>query len=416
MKRLKIGVFGAGRGVDVAVNFMYHDCNVVAVCENRPERLKKAYENLGKDIVVYEDFDKFLDHGMDAVILANFFHEHTPYAIKCLERNIHVYSECISNGTMAEGVALVRAAEKSKAVYMLGENYPNMLFNREMKRIFEEGSLGRLLYAEGEYNHPMNGEERARTHYFESHWRNYGSAVYYLTHSLGPLMAATGATPRRVTAMAAFAPETREVPVASVNGDRAGVMLTQNDDGSIFRITGCTGYGAHGNSYRICGTKGQIENLRGMGEQVMLRYNKWDVPEGKEETNLYTPTWNVENEDMVKNSGHGGSDYVTAGIFLGCIENGKQPPMPYDVYSATTMSSVALLAHRSMLEGSRPYDIPDFRQEKDRVLYENDRLSAYAPKDSADYLPCCSHPDYAPTEVQRGLYLDLLAKNAEKSK
>ena len=416
MKKLKIGIFGTGRGVDVAMNFMHHNCEIVAVCENRPERLKKAYEHLGKDIAIYEDFDKFLEHGMDAVVLANFFHEHAPYAIKCLERGIHVYSECLSNGTMAEGVALVRAAEKSKAVYMLAENYPNMLFNREMKRVFESGTLGKLLYAEGEYNHPMNVDECARTNYFASHWRSYGTAVHYLTHSLGPLMSATGASPKRVVAMAVFAPETREVPVASVNGDKAGIMMTQNDDGSVFRFTGCTCYGAHGNSYRICGTKGQIENLRGMGEQVMLRYNKWDIPEGAEETKLYTPAWNVDNEEQVKNSGHGGSDYITAGIFLDCIAKGTRPPMPFDIYSATTMASVAHLAHRSLLEGGRPYDIPDFRKEEDRKKYENDYLSSYAPKDSENYLPCCSHPDYTPTETQRKLYFERLAQDAAANK
>ena len=411
MKKLKIGVFGAGRGVDVAMNFMYHDCSIVAICENRPERLKKAYEHLGKDIAVYEDFDAFLAHGFDAVVLANFFHEHAPYAVKCLERGIHVYSECLSNGTMADGVALVRAAEKSRAIYMLAENYPNMLFNREMKRVYESGKLGKLLYAEGEYNHPMNAEQCARTNYFEDHWRNLGTAVHYLTHSLGPLMAATGASPVRVVAMAAFSPEESEIPVASLNGDKAGVMMTQNNDGSIFRITGCTSYGAHGNSYRLCGTKGQIENLRGMGEDVMLRYNAWDVPEGEEERQFYTPSWNVENEDRVKCSGHGGSDYVTVGVFLDCIRMGKMPPMPFDVYSATTMASVAHLAHRSLLEGSRPYDVPDFRREEDRILYENDRLSSYAAKDSGNYLPQCSHPDYLPTERQRELYREQLAEN-----
>ncbi len=38
------------------------------------------------------------------------------------------------------------------------------------------------------------------------------------------------------------------------------------------------------------------------------------------------------------------------------------------------MSSVAILAHRSMLEGGVPYDIPDFTREAGRRLYENDRL------------------------------------------
>ena len=31
-----------------------------------------------------------------------------------------------------------------------------MIFNREMKRVCDNGSLGKILYAEGEYNHPLD--------------------------------------------------------------------------------------------------------------------------------------------------------------------------------------------------------------------------------------------------------------------
>ena len=39
MKKLKIGVFGAGvRGIDLAKNFMLLNCEVVAFCELRSSR------------------------------------------------------------------------------------------------------------------------------------------------------------------------------------------------------------------------------------------------------------------------------------------------------------------------------------------------------------------------------------------
>ena len=79
MKKLKIGVFGTGRGMDIAKNFMLLGCDIVAVCDERKERLKKATDMLGDTAAVYTDFDEFIEHdGLDAVILANFFHEHTP--------------------------------------------------------------------------------------------------------------------------------------------------------------------------------------------------------------------------------------------------------------------------------------------------------------------------------------------------
>jgi predicted dehydrogenase len=141
MKNIKIGVFGAGSGADIAQNFMLLGCDIVAICDFQARRREDAAKRLGGDSVKqFEDFDEFIKEDMDAVILANYFHEHTPYAIKCFERGIHVFCECISNATMAEGVELIRAFEKSNSVYMLAENYPQMLFNREIKRLCDGGN------------------------------------------------------------------------------------------------------------------------------------------------------------------------------------------------------------------------------------------------------------------------------------
>ncbi len=410
MDRLKIGVFGAGRGVDLAKDFMLLNCDIVALCDNIPERLKKGAKRLPDGVALYDSFDSFVEHDMDAVILANYFHEHAPYAIRCFERGLHVFSECISNGTMAEGVELLRAFEKSNSVYMLAENYPQMLFNREAKRICDSGSLGKILYAEGEYNHPVAAADAnfCKTYiYSKEHWRNLLPRTYYVTHSLGPVMWATGATPKRVTAFASFAP--LEGPSARQCGDRVAQIMTQNDDGSIFRITGCAGYGAHHNAYRFCGTKGQIENVRGMGSRVMLRYNDWDTPENTASTSLYEPSWNDREASLIKKSGHGGGDYLTARMFIECVKAGKQPEHPFDIHSAVAMSSVAILSHRSMLEGGMPYDIPDFHLEDERKKYEHDRLTPFYGSDGSEpTLPCCSHPDYQPTEEQVKAFEDML--------
>lgn len=418
MKKLRLGIFGFGeRGRLLATTFMLLNCEIVAVCDIRKSELARARAVLGADIATYDSFDSFIEHDMDAVILANFFHEHAPYAIACFARGLHVYSECIANGTMAEGVALLRAHEKSRSIYMLAENYPQMLFNREMKHICEGGTLGKILYAEGEYNHPGNPNDaafRKYYNYFEGHWRNFLPRTYYITHSLGPLMWATGATPRQVSALAAYAPPPKDTPTASHVGDRAAIVITQNDDGSIFRVTGCAAFGAHHNSYRICGTNGQIENLRGRGNEVMLRYNGWEIPEGVPQAKCYTPEWNDPDEELIKKSGHGGADYLTARMFYECVEKGVQPPHPFDIHSGVTMSSVAILAHRSMLEGGVPYDIPDFHTEEARTAFENDRKTPFPGTDgSAPTIPCCSVTDYAPTKEQVALYKKSLAEYRE---
>ena len=409
MRNLKIGVFGTGRGAGLADNFKALGCEITAICDCHKERREAAAAHFGEGTAVYDNFDAFIEHGFDAVILANYFHEHAPYAIKCLERGIHVYSECMSSGTMAESVALIRAAEKSDAVYFLAENYPQMLFNREMKRIVDGGTLGKILFAEGEYNHPVSGWDVGflKTYtYFPKHWRNYIPRTYYVTHSLGPLMHNTGATPTKVTAYAVFNPPMDDIPNASMCGDRSAVITTQNDDGSVFQVSACSAYGGHGNSYRICGTRGQMENLRVPGNRFVVHYNGWDVPEGKQEYNEYVPEWHDDDEDEIVKSGHGGADYITARMFLECIENHHQPELPFDVYSATTMASVSILAHRSVLAGGKTFDIPDFHTEEARKQYENDTLTPFYCYDGTvePSLPCCSHPDYRPTDEQVRLY------------
>lgn len=415
MKKVKIGVMGSDvRAKDIAKDALLNECEVVAICENNTKKHEDIVKRFGDTVAIYNDFDKFIEHDMNAVVIANFFHEHAPYAIKCFEKGLHVYSECISNGTMAEGVELIRAFEKSNVVYMLAENYPQMKINREIKRICDGGSLGKILYAEGEYNHPFDAYSSwatKRLYGSEKHWRNYLPRSYYITHSIGPVMWATGATPKRVTSFSVFAPPPEDAPSAKFAADRVAVITTQNDDGSIFKVTGCAGFGAEGNSYRVCGTEGQIENLRGMGNKVMLRYNKWSTPEGMEEVNCYEPEWNHPDEELIKKSGHGGGDFLTFKMFIDCIRENKQPEHPFDIYSAINMSSVAILSHRSMLEGGKPYDIPDFHNEDERIKWENDRLTPFYGSDGSEpTLPCCSNPDYKPSEEQIKRFNEVLNK------
>ena len=194
--------------------------------------------------------------------------------------------------------------------------------------------------------------------------------------------------------------------------DRMATIMTQNDDGSVFRFTGCASMGGHHKSYRVAGTKGTIENIRGLEPQVMLRYNAWQIPEGMQEINQYTPEWNDKDEELIKKSGHGGGDYLTARAFLECIEEKKMPEHPFDVYGATAMSSVAILGHRSVLNGGAPYDIPDFRLEEDRVKFENDTESPfYSNKGEAPTIPCCSKTDYKPSEEQMDKFHKLMKEN-----
>jgi len=412
-KTIKMGVFGLGRGKSFYDNIIGNGGEVVAVCDMSEAKRAEAKEILGDGVTAYADFDGFINHqGLEAVLLCNYFHEHTPYAIRALEKNIHVLSECTSNATMAQGVELVRAAEKSKAFYMISENYPFMKMNCEMTRICRGGTLGKILYATGEYNHPVDPHDQKELptlRPFPKHWRNLLPRTYYVTHSLAPLMYMTGAVPTRVTALPVYHPFPEDSILHTGVQDRAAVINSINNDGSVFTFTGCAAFGAHGNSYRICGEKGQVENIRGEKDKIMLRYNSWNVPEGKEKVNAYYADWVDEDKEKIEASGHGGGDFLVIREFFTCIRENKRPVM--DVYFATTMASVGILAHRSMLEGGVPYDIPDFRREEDRKQYENDHITPFYGTDGSEpTIACDSHPNTMTDEEKDALYERVLGK------
>ena len=90
---------------------------LVALCDTWEDKLREVGEQFrakGREVTLYTDYGKLLEHDLDAVILANYYHEHAPFAIRALEAGKHVMSECAACHTLAEGVALIRAVEKSK--------------------------------------------------------------------------------------------------------------------------------------------------------------------------------------------------------------------------------------------------------------------------------------------------------------
>lgn len=409
IKALRIGIFGLSRGSSLIDSILMCDGELTAVCDRNEKLFDCIPDSVAKDITFYTDFDKFIEHEMDAVILCNCFHQHAAYAIRALNKGIHVLSECLSNTTMAEGVALIRAAKASTAFYMLLENYPFMRFCQEMKRVYEGGSLGNFLYGEGEYNHPFNldnADEHAKLRPYPDHWRNYLPRAYYITHSLAPLMYISGAKPVRVSAMPVNLPFDEYAAVGSPVSDRAAIITCLNDDGSVYRVTGCASFGAHSNYYRICGTRGMIENPRGKGGSVMLRYNSWQIPEGMQRLNEYTPEFPASVRALAEKADHGGGDFFAVVEFFNCIRENRRPV--FDEYFATRCASVGILSHRSLLEFGVPYDIPDFTREEDMKKYENDTLTPFFSGENKPTMPCNSDPDYKPTEKQMENYLEML--------
>ena len=141
-KPIRVGVVGVGRGRSFMRAAAPTGMELVAICDTWEERLEPEGKELG--VSTYADYHAFLEHDMDAVVLANYFHEHAPFAIEALNAGKHVMSETAACHTLGEGVALARAVERSGKIYMFAENYPYTAYNQEMRRLYPKGTCGRI--------------------------------------------------------------------------------------------------------------------------------------------------------------------------------------------------------------------------------------------------------------------------------
>jgi len=369
-KMIKVGVVGLGRGANFANGTGPHlGMNLVALCDLWEERLNQLGKEL--NVATYTDYDKFLQHDMDAVILANYFHQHAPFAIKALKAGKHVMSETSACFTLSEGVKLIETVEKTGKIYMFAENYPYMVFNLEMRRLYRKGEVGEFKYGEGEYVHPMDSITYNRISPGINHWRNWLPSTYYCTHALAPIMIITDTFPVKVNGFVIprdFKDEVHFGKTARRNDTASCIILRMNNGAVVKLLQGS--FRGHSVWVRIHGNKGLMENLR-YGDTHMLRIRKepFDRKNCEPVEKIYTPEFPTYAKDASE-YGHGGGDFFMNYSFSKAIRTGKQPYL--DVYRGVIMSIVGILAYRSALNDSNTLQVPNFRKKAERKKYKDD--------------------------------------------
>ena len=395
MAKLKIGVFGGYRGhTMINVLFNHDDAELVAVCDKYEPILEGIRnEAAAKEMTVatYTDFDEFIKHDMDAVVLANYATEHAVYAIRCLKAGKHVMSEVLPCETMAQAVELIETVEETGLVYTYAENYCYMRHAFEMWHRYKRGDIGEVTYIEGEYIHDCTAIWPQITYGDPDHWRNRMHPTFYCTHSIGPMLTMTGLRPVQVVGF--------ETPLHDKYKDIAitrgtGIEIVTLENGAIARSV-------HGDlkrepcsyNYMIYGQKGMMEGDRfpyNEDSKLMHVYLESDKF-CKGEWENYNPEAPIEPEKANKFGTHGGSDFYATHFFIEAILGRPQGEWAIDVYTAVDMGICGLLAYKSILDGNVPVKVPNLRNKEERDAYRNDHACTTPWVAGDQLLPRSSH-------------------------
>ena len=386
MKKVRVGVLGAGRGMTMINQLISSsDAELVAICDSFEPLLKKARrfaQDKKVDVQFFNSFEEFLQYPMDAVVLANFANEHAPYAIRCMNAGLHVMSEVLPVQTMKEAVDLIETVEKTGKIYSYAENYCYMPAPYEMRRLYREGKIGEFEYAEGEYMHNCEDGWYSLTQGDPNHWRNTMYATYYCTHSAGPLIHISGLRPVSVTAFEM--PFNERMKRMGAKAGSAAVEMITLENGAV--IKSLHGVGCSRNSiwYSVYGSEGRLESAREDAEVggVGRIYTNLTKRNPNKLPHTYEPK--DVNSDVAMNSGHGGSDFYTVYNFVRKIK-GDETADIIDVYEAMDMFLPGIMGYQSILKGGVPVEIPNLRDPAVREQYRNN-TACTDPKVAGDQL------------------------------
>lgn len=357
-KKIKVGLLGLGRGVDIALGVSYsEDAEVTAVCDKddaRVEMYKKRLPELGiLNAAFYSDYEEMLKSDIDAVIIATEPHNHTKHSIMALRAGKHVLSEIPTIYSIDEARELkaeVKAHPNLK--YMVAENACYWEYINVFKKMCEDGRLGTIVYAEGEYLHCEKTVDEIKPYKDPNYWRAKLPAIRYLTHSLGPLLYAMD---DEVTRVSCYVPEFDYNKYK--NEKSVGVALFQTKKGAVIRIFICFGaYVEFDHNFALYGSRGMImtdkterfyeKNCFARFDDIRTRVDEMiEIPVGVD----------------IKRSGaagdHGGADPKMAKDFIRCIVEDKEPELNVDM--GIKMSLPGIIAEESYKNGNIAIDIPE---------------------------------------------------------
>lgn len=127
------------------------DCEVVAICGRRPEPAQSFAENWNIPQWFTDPTAMLEEVELDAVVIATSNDSHFSLAMAALDRGLHVLCEKPLARNAQEGAQMAAKAAETGAITMVPFTYHYMPVNQFVKRLIDEGFVGRPLHINVRY-------------------------------------------------------------------------------------------------------------------------------------------------------------------------------------------------------------------------------------------------------------------------
>ncbi len=145
---MKIAVIGFGYwGPNLVRNFnSVSNCQVVALCDFREERLAVVNKLYPSIKTTKDPNDIFSNPEIDAVVIATPVFTHFDIAKKALESSKHVLLEKPMTATSVQAIELNNLAEKKNLLLMVDHTFLYTSSVQKMKHLITDGTIGKIKY------------------------------------------------------------------------------------------------------------------------------------------------------------------------------------------------------------------------------------------------------------------------------
>jgi predicted dehydrogenase len=341
-RKVRVGIVGYGVcRFGAAFGFQDHpNVEVVAVSDLIPERRQglmkacrcdKSYESL--EVLVR-------DPRIEAVFVATDAPHHPQHCMEVLNHGKHVMTAVPAVfGSLEQAEQLLETVKKTGLKYMVAETSYFRADCCGMRKIYNAGGFGRLIYSEGEYYH-----YRATPIDSYKGWRIGMPPLWYPTHSTAYYVGVTGKRFTSVSCIGFNAGFDAYKPGANRYDNRFTdeVALFETSEGGSSRMLMCKGIqDLIVEKGRVFGEKGWMDGTEYHGVMKELPdISRPPLPPG------------------MPAGGHGGSHGPLANEFITSILEDRQPLV--NIREALAMTVPGIVAHQSALKGGERLKIPQF--------------------------------------------------------